>query len=340
MPPESRYQRQIALPQIRDQGQQRLRQARVLILGCGALGTVIAETLTRAGVGFLRIVDRDFVEWSNLQRQVLFTEADAEIPTPKAIAAAKRLQGINREVTLDPVVAHVDSRNLPALAEDIDLILDGCDNFSLRYLVNDFAVSKSHPWIYGACLATEGRVMSIVPGQTPCLRCLFPEQPSVGEHETCDTAGILGSAVNVVASLQCSATLRLLVGEAPQSNMLTFDVWRMRFRTLDLSKARQPDCPCCGLRDFPFLSGKPDLQATALCGRNAVQVLSHADHEIDLANLANRLQAIGNIQQTPFLIRAFIDGHELTLFRDGRAIIKGTEDEAHARALYDRYVGS
>lgn len=340
MTTESRYQRQIALPQIGIEGQERLRAARVLVLGCGALGTVIAETLTRAGVGLLRLVDRDFVEWTNLQRQVLFTEADAATPTPKATAAARHLEAINSEVRLDPVVAHADARNIRELADGIDLILDGADNFALRYLVNDYAVAHAVPWIYGACLATEGRVMAVVPGDTPCLRCLFPDLPNAGSLETCDTAGIIAPTVNIVASLQAAAALRLLVGEPPAAALITLDLWPPRFKTLDLSATRRADCPCCGRGEYPYLDGVVETLATALCGRNAVQVLPPKGLRLDLAELAQRLKALGSVEQSPLLLRTTIQEHVLTVFRDGRAVVQGTEDEAEARVLYDRYIGS
>lgn len=337
---QSRYQRQIAVPQIGSAGQERLRAARVLVLGCGALGTVIAETLTRAGIGGLRLVDRDFVEWTNLQRQVLFTEADAATPTPKAIAASKYLQAINSEVTLEPVVAHAEARNIRELADGMDLILDGADNFALRYLVNDYAVAHHTPWIYGACLATEGRVMPIIPQQTPCLRCLFPEPPEAGSHATCDTAGIIAPAVNVVASLQAALALRILIGEQPAATMLTVDVWRQRFHTIALDEARLAACPCCIRGEYPYLDGAVETLATALCGRNAVQVLPPAGARIDLAVLGKRLHAVGDVQVTSFLVRAAVEAYVLTVFRDGRAIVQGTEDEAAARVIYDRWVGS
>lgn len=338
----SRYHRQELLPQIGPAGQARLAESRVLLVGCGALGCTIAEQLARAGVGLLRIVDRDVVDWTNLQRQVLFDEADARQGKPKAVAAGERLGRINSAVAVESIVADVHSGNIEALATGVDLILDGTDNVDTRYLINDVAVKFAFPWVYGACVGTEGRVMPVVPGQTACLRCVFPEPPAGSELRTCDTAGVLGPVASVVASLQAIRAMGLLVGdrEAVRGSLWSADLWTGRARTVEVE--RQPDCPTCAHREFPFLS-KPPGQSTTLCGRQSVQVRPERDVRLDLTAAARKLRAVGEVQQTPFLLRCRPEGEtgvELTLFADGRMIVSGTTDGDRARSLYARYVGT
>lgn len=349
-----RYARQVLLPQIGPAGQERLRAARVLLVGCGALGTTLAEQLVRAGVGFLRLADRDVVEWSNLQRQVLFDESDARDGTPKAIAAAARLRRVNSDVEIEPHAVDVASDNLLTLADGCDLLLDGTDNVATRYLLNDAAVKTRRPWVYGACVGVEGRVMAIDLRESaideepavagPCLRCVFPTPPAPGELPTCDTAGVLGPVAAVVASFQAVAAIQLLVGDrSPVGRMLAIDGWRGVVRTIDLARARRPDCPCCAGNEFEFLDASPQTGAV-LCGRQAVQVRPGRPTVLDLASLAARLQAAGGlgVRATPAFVRVEVpgaDGVTLTAFADGRAIVQGTADPARARSLYDRYIG-
>lgn len=327
------------------EGQRRLADARVLLIGCGALGTVSANTLVRAGVGFLRICDRDFIERDNLQRQILFDEDDIAANLPKAQAAAAKLNRINREVTVEPVVTDVNHRNIETLAEDVDLLLDGTDNFETRYLINDLAVKTHRPWIYGAVIGSTGLCMTIIPQKTPCLRCVFEQAPPPELSPTCDTAGILAPAVNIVASLQSIEAIKLLIGRDDQINrhLVHLDVWTGRFVNTHVQSARdQGDCPCCKRGEFPYLSGELTSTTTTLCGRNAIQVNLRTARKVSLLAMANNLQAIANqpIQQNQFMLKAHIDGYDLTLFADGRAIIQGTDDPDKARTLYAKYFGA
>ena len=360
-----RYHRQTILPQVGPAGRDRLAAARVLLVGCGALGTTIAEQLVRAGVGLLRIVDRDLVELTNLQRQVLFDEADAASGTPKAVAAARRLAAVNSAVVVEPVVADVHAGNVEELAgwtpigsadaaraqeRFVHLILDGTDNVETRYLLNDVSVKHNVPWVYGACIGAEGRMMPVWPGSTPCLRCVFPEPPGPGELPTCDTAGVLGPAAAMVASLQAATAIQLLVGAdgadgGVPNQLVRFDLWRGRFGTTPLDDARRPDCPTCGRRQFDFLDapGGGAGGSTSLCGSNAVQVRPAVHTRLDLKALAGRLAAAGAVQQTPHLLKCALAGERdvsLTVFPDGRAIVHGTSDPARARSVYARWVGA
>jgi molybdopterin-synthase adenylyltransferase len=341
-----RYHRQTLLPQIGQTGQERLGRARVLLVGCGALGTVIAEQLVRAGVGMLRIVDRDVVELSNLQRQTLFDESDATEGVPKAIAAQRRLRRINSEVTIEGVVADFFAGNAEEFG-DCDLILDGTDNVETRYLINDLSVKSGVPWIYGACVGTEGRVMSVRTPETACLRCLFPEPPGVGELPTCDTAGVLGPLAGVVASMQVVAAIKQIVNnESPLAcEMMVIDVWSNRIRNVNLAEARRADCPTCGQRRFEFLEGRSTRRPVSLCGRNAVQVRPEGRGGVQLDVMANRLAPFGVVTRTPYLLRLDLKDEQapplaLTLFADGRLIVGGTTDVDRARSIYARYVGS
>jgi adenylyltransferase/sulfurtransferase len=338
-----RYHRQILMPQIGTAGQARLEASRVLLVGCGALGSVVAEQLVRAGVGSLRLVDRDVVEWTNLQRQVLFDESDAREALPKAIAAQRRLAQINSSVRIEPVVADVHSGNIEGFAAGVDLILDGTDNVETRYLLNDVSVKHNVPWVYGACVGTEGRSMPVAPGVTACLRCVFPDPPAGAELPTCDTAGVLAPAAAAVASMQTVAAIKLLTGNGGdvRGELWSGDLWNGRFRTLNVD--RDPACPTCGRRTFEFLD-RPAGQSTTLCGRGAVQVRpAGANVRLDLNAAAQKLRGVGEVEQTPYLVRCRPRGEgrmELTLFADGRMIVAGTTDQDNARSLYARYVGA
>lgn len=326
-----------------------MRDSRVLLIGCGALGTVLAEQLVRAGVGVIRICDRDVVEPTNLQRQVLFTEADATEGMPKAVAAARRLAQVNSSVEIDARVVDVQADNVEALLDftggsRAGVLLDGTDNADVRYLMNDVAVKHSISWVYGACVGTEGRVMPIRPGISACLRCVFRDPPALGELPTCDTAGVLGPAAGAVASIQAALAIKLLVGAlaTDDESLLSLDVWTGRFHSVSLQGERRVDCPVCGLRRFEFLD-RETSDTAQLCGRNTIQIrpIGTSSH-VDLDVIAKRLGSIGATQQTPHLVRCHLssDDVSLTLFPDGRALIQGTNDTARARSLYARYVGA
>jgi adenylyltransferase/sulfurtransferase len=338
-----RYQRQARLPQFGAAAQQKLAGASVLIIGCGALGSAAAEQLARAGVGTLRLADRDIVELSNLQRQTLFDESDAEDALPKAVAAAKRLSRINSSIAIDPLVIDVHAGNIESLAR-CDLILDGTDNVETRYLANDLCVKHSIPWIYGACVGTEGRVMPILPGKTACLRCIFPDPPAPHELPSCDTAGVLGPAAAMVGSMQAAIAIKMLSGNetAIPREMFSFDLWTNRFHAVSTRDARRADCPACGQRRYDFLDAMPAYRTARLCGRDAVQISPGHVQDGDLLDrAASRLAAVGRIRRNEHLLRASLpDGVELTLFPDGRAIVHGVRDPARARSVYARFIGA
>jgi molybdopterin-synthase adenylyltransferase len=338
-----RYARQIRFVPLGEEGQRRLQASRVLVCGCGALGSVLANTLARAGVGRLRIVDRDFVETSNLQRQVLFDEDDVAANLPKAIAAANKLRRINSEIEIEPIVADVDATNIAGLLQAVDCIVDGTDNFETRFLINDAAVKFGIPWVYGGTIGAGGQTMTILPGETPCLRCLITEAPPPGTTETCDTAGILGPIVNVIASIQAAEAIKICSGhrESVQRSLLVFDVWENRFLAMKASGLREgSDCLTCVRREFEWLSGKRGTQTAVLCGRNAVQLSQGGRGEISLEALALKLSGVGRVTRNPFLLRLEVGNYTLTIFADGRAIISGTDDIATARTVYAKYIGA
>jgi len=339
-----RYSRQVRFAGLGVAGQARLMQSRAVLCGCGALGTVLAETLVRAGIGFLRIIDRDFVEISNLQRQVLFDEDDVRLQLPKAIAAANKLQRINSTVMLEPIVADVSPQNVGSLFADVDVILDGTDNFETRFLINDAALEWNIPWIYGGCVGSHGQTMTIIPGETACLRCIIESPPEPGSSETCDTAGVIGPAIQVVASLQAVAALKLLSGqrELIEPKLTIVDVWDQSWRTMNLANVRPGNqCPACVRGERKWLQGVGTAQTTVLCGRNAVQVTPAEPAQLDLAVLSQRWSNLGRVSGNPFLAKLQVTGQELelTVFRDGRAIIKGTDDATVARSVYAKYIG-
>ena len=337
-----RYRRQLRYAPLGEAGQRRLMQARVLVVGSGALGCVVADTLVRAGVGFVRLVDRDFVETDNLHRQVLFDESDAEAQLPKAVAAAARLAKVNSAVTIDPVVADLNATNIDQLANDVELIVDGTDNFETRYLLNDYAVANAKPWIFGGCVGTEGQTLAIVPGETPCLSCIMPEPPPATAQPTCETAGVLGPIVNVIASLQAIEALKLLSGNREHLNpaMTLVDLWGNQIRTIGVGNSRSDDCPTCGQRNFAWLDGRRGSAITRLCGRNSVQIAPVTPEPVDLPALAKRLRDVGHVTSNPFLLRLAVDDYRLTLFADGRTIIGGTDDPAVARTVLAKYLGN
>jgi molybdopterin-synthase adenylyltransferase len=338
----ARYARQMRFPPLAEEGQRRLAKSRALLCGCGALGSAIANLLVRAGVGTLRIVDRDFVELSNLQRQSLFDEADAQGGLPKAVAAAERLRRINSTVCVEPIVADIAPTNIEGFCNQIDIILDGTDNFETRFLINDAAVKLGLPWIYGGCVASEGQTMTILPGETACLRCLMPECPAPGETRTCDVAGILGPIVGLIASLEAGEAIKILSGnrDAASRQLMAIDFWQNRMHQMDVSRLReQVDCPTCKHGEFPWLLGRSGSRTAVLCGRNAVQ-LSHPGASIALDELAQKLEGVGELTRNRFLVRLKVAGYELTVFPDARAIISGTDDIVVAKAVYAKYVGN
>ncbi|MCL4110263.1 UNVERIFIED_CONTAM: hypothetical protein GTU68_027754 [Idotea baltica] len=333
-------------------GQQLLADSGVLLVGCGALGCVLADSLTRAGVGRIRIVDRDFVEVSNLQRQVLFTESDAEAHLPKAVAAKTRLQQINSSIQIEAIVADVTEANILKLVDGVDLILDGTDNFEIRYLINDVALETSTPWVFTGCTGSVGQMMPVIPAKTGCLRCLMPEAPPTGSTETCDTAGVLGPAVVAIASLQAAMAIRILI-ELPRyetepelvqsiQHLTMLDAWDQSSRQMDVRSLPDGTCPACCEGERRWLRGQQSGQSTVLCGRNAVQVTPASAMNVPLADIAKRFQPFAEVMSNQFLVRATMrdEDIEITVFPDGRAIIKGTEDPSRARSIFARWIGS
>jgi len=335
---QDRYSRQVLFPGIGVEGQRKLAQASAAVVGCGATGTCVCSLLARAGVGRLLIIDRDYVEPSNLQRQSLFDEADAAESLPKAVAAARKITAFNSEISVRAEVADLVPENIETLLADADLLLDATDNFETRYLLNDFAVKHGRPWIYAAAVAAYGVTMNIIPGVTACLSCIFPAPPQ-GTIETCDTAGILNSAVNLVGSIQATEALKFLTGaqDKLRRTLLSFDLWSNDRAEVAADHPR-PECPTCGKREFLHLAGESRPQIT-MCGRNSVQIHERA-RPVDFVELSSRLQPHGTVKHNSFVLKFCRDPYELTLFPDGRAIIKGTTDTAVARSIYARFVGN
>lgn len=338
-----RYSRQMLFPPIGEAGQAKLLSSRVAIVGMGALGTVLANHMVRAGVGFVRLIDRDFVEASNLQRQMLYDEADAADSSPKAEAAAARLRAANSGVTLEPVVADLNWSNAEELLGDVQLILDGTDNFSVRFLINDVSVKLGIPWIYGGAVSSRGVSLTIRPSETPCLRCMFGQPPAQGTTETCDTAGVIGPIIHTVASYQATEAFKLLVGaqEALSRKMVHWDLWYNQYAAVDVAKARKSDCPCCGKRTFEYLDASQEEETIqTLCGRNSVQIQPVRPSRLSLDEWAEKLRSVGRIEHNPFLLKLHLESDiTLVLFPDGRMIVQGTDDPVQAKSLYSRYIG-
>ena len=336
-----RYSRQILFREIGRAGQEKLLNSRMLIVGCGALGASHAEMLARAGVGKLRIVDRDFVEFTNLQRQTLFNESDASDRLPKAIAAEKRIAEINSEIEVEPLVADVNNSNVEALIEGCDIVLDGTDNFQVRYLLNDACVKHNKTWIYGAAVSSYGTTMTIIPGKTPCLRCIFEEMPDAGSSPTCDTAGVIMPIIVTVSATQVTEAIKILVGDlgSLHRSLIQFDVWQNDRQKISLGEPNA-DCKTCGRHAYKFLDADAQEFSAVLCGRNAVQIAPPKPTQIDLALLAEKLKLLGDVKQNEYLVRFTAGENEVTVFQDARAIIKGTDDIAAARSIYARFVGA
>ncbi len=333
-----RYSRQTIFPGIGPEGQLKLGAAFVVLVGCGALGTVIASALARAGVGRLRVVDRDFIESHNLQRQLLFTERDIEENLPKATAAERHLREANSDIEIEGVVADFNPANAEKLVAGADVVVDGLDNFETRFLINDVALKLGIPWVYGGALASTGMTATFLPGEPPCFRCLM-NAPPPGLGMTCDTAGVVNAAPWIVGSLQAAEAVKLIVGGTPAArDLLVFDLWDRSFQSVPLASFAAAGCPACGGR-YEFLAGPRRTRVTSLCGQNAVQIFNPAAGGISLTQLKDRLAALGPVEGNEQMVRFSAGDQDLVVFYDGRAIVRGTRDEALAKALYARYVG-
>jgi molybdopterin/thiamine biosynthesis adenylyltransferase len=335
----NRYSRQILFQPIGRDGQERLAKSRVAIVGIGALGTVAANQLVRAGVGFLRIIDRDIVEFSNLQRQYLFDEADAADGRPKATAAADKLRMANSAVEVEPHVTDLTWRNAEDLLSDVDVIVDATDNFEVRYLINDVAVKHNIPWSYGGAVSSYGMTAFFRSGETPCLVCLFGEDTG-GGHETCETVGVIAPVVSIIASLQVGEVLKYLTGnhESLSNALVQIDVWRNQFQSTRLGSP-SPTCRCCAKREFLSLQVRKEQLTVSMCGRNTVQVRPQVEGKVALDAIARRLSQVATVRQIPDLLRCDFGDWQLTLFADGRALIHGVSDPTQARSLYAKYIG-
>jgi molybdopterin-synthase adenylyltransferase len=338
---DERYSRQILFSGIGNEGQRRLLQSRALIIGCGALGSAQAESLARAGVGKLRIADRDFVEASNLQRQTMFTERDASEQTPKAIAAANHIREINQEIEVEPEIVDVNHSNIERLISDCDVVLDGTDNFATRYLINDACVKHEVNWIYGAAVGSYGVTMTIQPHQTSCLRCVFEEAPPAATAPTCDTAGVIMPIISIVAAVQVAEAIKLLTGqnEKLHGSLMQFDVWRNEWRKINPGSP-SPDCQTCGLGKFTTLEATSGDFAAVLCGRDAVQISPGQSTQVNFEELAKRLRVTGEVKFNDYLLRFRTGEFEMTVFQDARSIIRGTSEIKTARSLYAKYIGN
>jgi len=333
-----RYSRQIIFPGIGEAGQQRLAESHAVIIGCGALGSVIASALVRAGVGRVRIVDRDFIEEHNLHRQVLFTEDDIKEGLPKAVAAERHLRRINSAIEIEGIVADANFTNIEGFVDGADIIMDGLDNLEARFLINDVSMKHGIPWVYGAVIASSGMTATIIPGKTPCFRCISANAPD-GVTDTCNTAGVIGPVPFIIGSLASAAALKLLVGAAePDQYLTTIDVWEGDFQRL--KTGYRPDCPACN-GNYEFLEGKHGLKTTALCGQNVVQVLNTSKTGISLEKLAERLAPVTTVTHNEHMLRFTVEGdREMVVFPDGRALLRNTTDESLARGLYAKYIGA
>ncbi len=333
-----RYSRQTIYQPIGEKGQEKIKNSTVVVIGCGALGTVIASALARAGVGYLKIIDRDFIEYHNLQRQALFDEKDIREGLPKALAAERHLKEVNSEIRIEGIIADVNYTNIERFIQGARVILDGLDNTETRFLINDASLKSGIPWIYGGAIGSTGMTMTVVPGVTPCFRCIAGGPAAAGTTLTCDTGGVISPAPWTVASLQVAEALKILVGATNLNRDLLFlDVWENTFRSFKLS--RRQDCPACRGK-YEFLDGQAGVKATSLCGQNAVQVLNTGKNKVSFQALEERLKSLGRVRYSEFMFN-FDDGsHEMVVFPDGRAIVKNTADESLARGLYAKYIGA
>ncbi len=340
---DMRYARQVRYSAIGEKGQSRLLQSHAVVVGVGALGCVSANHLARAGVGKLTLIDRDIVDRSNLQRQLLYDEADAANGTPKAIAAASRLSGINSGIAIVPHVADLTSFNAERLLSGADIIIDGTDNFGVRYLINEVSIKHGIPWVYGGAVGASGMTLTVVPGATPCLTCLFPEPPPGGSLDTCETAGVLSPIVDTVASMQVMEAIKLMTDQpaALHGSLLQIDLWQHQWQSLSVKGARNPACPVCGERRFEILDGEGghETVTASLCGRNTIQVSPAQPLALDLKSLDQRFSKAGRTEINPYSLRLFLEGITFLLFTDGRALVMGTDDPQRARRTYTELMG-
>jgi molybdopterin-synthase adenylyltransferase len=340
MEEKNRYRKQILLREIGEDGQDRLRASRVALVGCGALGTVIANSLVRSGVGYVRIIDRDFIELDNLPRQILFDEEDIMKGLPKAIAAAEKLRIVNHDIVIEPVIADLNADTVDSLVKDVDLVIDGTDNFETRFLINDICIKRAIPWIYGGVVSTYGMTFTILPGETPCFKCFINEIPQPGASPTCDTVGVLGTAVNIIASIETTEALKILMGkkEALLRKLVYVDVWNGVWDLFMLKKGKVP-CPVCDEGKFVFLEKKQGTVVTGLCGQHSIQINPSAVQPISFPALANRLSSVGEVRYNEYLLKFIADNYEFSIFPDGRTIVRGTTDISQAKMLFSKYIG-
>lgn len=336
-----RYSRQVRFPPLGPEGQAKLSAGRVAVVGCGALGSVVTLALARAGIGYLRLIDRDVPEISNLPRQVLFDDADVRAGLPKSVAAARQLERVHSGTVLEPLVADLTAATSDRLLSGVDLVVDGSDSFETRFIINEFSCSRGIPWVHGGAIGAEGRVLTILPGRTACLRCLIPDPPAFGALPTCETAGVLGTAALVVGAVEANEAIRLLAGDRVGlgNRLFVCDLWAGQWRTIDLGPLAVEGCPTCRGGDFPWLEGRTGCQVTRICGRDAVQIAS-AGAGVDLDRLGRRLAEVATVTTNAWMLRAEVEpGIVLSVFADGRSLVAGTRDETRARAIVARYVG-
>ncbi|WP_299092548.1 thiazole biosynthesis adenylyltransferase ThiF [uncultured Metabacillus sp.] len=336
-----RYSRQILFSPIGESGQEKINQKHVFIVGAGALGTANAEMIARAGIGKLTIIDRDYVEWSNLQRQQLYSEEDAKNRMPKAIATKTRLQQINSEVQVHAIVEDLTSANIEDLLDRVDVIVDSTDNFETRLLINDASLKHGIPWVYGGCVGSYGLTFTVIPNKTPCLHCLLKHIPFDGM--TCDTVGVISPIVSMVTSHQTAEVLKLLVGDEEnlRSKLVSFDLWKNQYSSINMEKLKNKACPSCGTNPvYPYLSAEKETKAAVLCGRDTVQLRPGTGKQISFEQISERVKPIADaFLENPFLLSMTFGSHRIVLFKDGRALIHGTKDIAEAKKIYHRYVG-
>lgn len=333
---ENRYARQIILENIGKDGQNVLKNSHAAVVGCGALGTVIADHLTRAGIGKIKIIDRGIVELDNLQRQILFDESD--IGAPKAAAAQEKLKKINSLVEIEGMVKDLNPTNAENILKNVDIVLDGTDNMETRYLLNDTCLKNEIPWVYGGAVSTYGMSMNIVPNETPCLVCAFPYMPRAGSLPTCDTVGVLNTVPSIIASIQTTEALKILLGKKYSQNLIVYDVWQHDFRSIKLKI--NENCKSCGEHDFEYLNAKKTENVMTLCGRNSVQITPAQDGEVSLERLAERLKKVGEVKLGSVHLVFESKDVSISVFKDGRAIVKGTDSETEAKSIFAKYIGN
>lgn len=331
-----RYSRQVILKEIGEEGQGLLLNSDVTVVGCGALGTVIANNLTRAGIGKIQLVDRDLVEMNNLQRQMLFDEKD--IGRPKAVVCAEKLSQINSEIEIIPTVVDLNFSNIEKIIENCDLVVDGTDNMETRFLINDASVKKGIPWIYGGAIETHGMTMNIIPNETPCFRCIVPQLPKAGTMPTCDTVGVLNMIPVVIGSIESLEAIKILLGKEPNKNLQIYDIWNHKYDTIFIEK--NDNCECCGKHNFEFLNAEKKEIIMPICGSDAVQITPIRQGNLNLDDLAHKLQKLGKVEVTDIVVKFKTDKYELMIFSDARVIINGTSDNKIAKSLYAKYIGS